>query len=66
MIFIGMLFKSYCDGYFGRDADGEKRVEAFGADWIVCRMYDGSVVFAQFQSTALMLQYVKHWQQENE
>lgn len=36
----------YCSGYFGRDSYETKRVEAVGADWVVAREEDGSVVLA--------------------
>jgi hypothetical protein len=47
---VGAVFQGYCDGYFGRDAYGEKRVEAVGFDWCVARMansYRPCLVFAE-------------------
>ena len=37
MIRIGIILHGFCDGYFGRDSYGCKRVEAIGADWLVAR-----------------------------
>lgn len=34
---VGDLLEGYCDGWFGRDSYGDKRVEAVGADWVVVR-----------------------------
>lgn len=34
---IGEILYGYCGGSFGRDSYAEKRVEAIGADWVVCR-----------------------------
>lgn len=46
-LMVGMVFKGFCNGFFGRDSYGEKRVEAFGYDWIVARE-DGKPVFCHF------------------
>jgi hypothetical protein len=48
MVRIGTVLHGYCEGHFGRDALGPKRVEAIGADWIVARMEDGGIVTATF------------------
>lgn len=45
---IGEVFTGFCNGYFGRDSYDDKRVEAFGTDWIVCRESTGTVVIAVF------------------
>jgi hypothetical protein len=42
---VGLMLYGYCDGYFG-DSYGNKRVEAFGVDWIVAREEGGTAVFA--------------------
>lgn len=39
---IGEVFIGFCEGYFGRNSYEDKRVEAFGVDWIVCREVSGS------------------------
>ena len=46
MILIGTLLYGYCGGHFGRDSYETKRVEALGADWIVCRDQYGQIHFA--------------------
>ena len=57
---VGVVFKGYCGGSFGRDAYGQKRVEAFGPDWIVCRGVkdDRALFFASFSSPAEMAKCV--------
>lgn len=45
---IGVVFKGFCNGFFGRDSYQEKRVEAFGYDWIVARDSNGSVHYCNF------------------
>lgn len=35
---IGDMLYGFCGGAFGRDSYGDKRVEAIGADWVVCRV----------------------------
>ena len=37
MLMVGDLLEGFCNGYFGRDFYGLKRVEAVGADWVVVR-----------------------------
>ena len=34
---VGDLLYGFCEGYFGRDSYGDKRVEGVGADWVVAR-----------------------------
>lgn len=49
MVRIGSVFPGPCNGYFGRNSAGPKRVEALGADWIVVRLeMDGQPLFASF------------------
>jgi hypothetical protein len=45
---IGMMLDGFCGGEFGRDSYADKRVEAFGDDWIVAREQseDAEPVFA--------------------
>ena len=64
MLAVGLVFKGYCQGYFGRDGYGDKRVEAFGADWIVVRHDDGAVNFASFKDQAEMLRLVVEFAKE--
>lgn len=37
---IGRIIHGYCNGYFGRDSYGSKRIEGEGHDWIVARGLD--------------------------
>jgi hypothetical protein len=62
-IYVGMVFEGFCQGYFGRDAHGQKRVEAFGADWIVARS-DRQLYFATFDSTDEMTRCIRRWRKE--
>lgn len=50
---IGMILYGYCGGYFGNSFD-DKRVEAFGVDWIVVREVndDAFPLFAHFSTNA--------------
>jgi len=49
---IGVIFLGFCQGYFGREAYGEKKVEAFGVDWIVVRGgVRNKLFFGTFDST---------------
>jgi hypothetical protein len=65
---VGMVFLGYCGGYFGRNAYGEKRVEAFGADWIVARggLSGKSIYCATFKSADDMRKCVEEFLKENE
>ena len=49
---IGEVLKGFCNGYFGRDSYEDKRVEAFGKDWVVCRDKEGHVHFATFDENS--------------
>jgi len=40
-VVVGTKLYGYCDGYFGTDSYGDKRVEAIGADWVVARELGG-------------------------
>src|SRR5579872_1348239 len=39
---VGQVVYGYCGGRFGRDSYSDKRVEAIGADWVVCRTTGGN------------------------
>ena len=59
---VGLVLHGYCDGYFGRNSTDDKRIEAFGADWIVARPIDGgSPGFADFEDHAQMQEMVEEW-----
>lgn len=49
-ILIGSVLYGYCGGVFGRDSYENKRVEAFGADWIICRDKKGCIHYAVFDN----------------
>lgn len=55
-IFVGTILYGYCNGYFGRDSYGPKRVEGVGEDWLVARDNIGRLYFATFANHAEMLQ----------
>lgn len=57
-IAVGKPLYGYCGGAFGRDSYRDKRIEAFGVDWIVAREEYGEVVFAEFQSEEAMRRFV--------
>lgn len=40
MIEVGTALKGFCHGAFGRDSYTDKRVEAYGADWVLVREAD--------------------------
>lgn len=60
---IGEVFTGHCDGFFGRDSYGEKRVEGSGADWIVAREADGVLCFACFVDRKEKDEYVREWRE---
>lgn len=69
MLAVGLVFKGYCGGKFGRDGYGNKRVEAFGADWIVVRWFGGSydegaLGFAVFKDQDELLRFVAEYAKE--
>lgn len=43
---IGDMLYGFCNGFFGRDSYGDKRVEAIGSDWVVARDERGRAEFA--------------------
>ena len=47
MLYVGQRLYGYCGGYFGRGSYDDKRIEAFGVDWVVAREDSGEVVFAR-------------------
>jgi hypothetical protein len=61
MILVGQMIYGYCNGYFGRDSYGPKRIEAIGAYWIVVREDDGRVNFTAFGSESEMSEYIAKW-----
>ena len=42
---VGDMLYGFCGGAFGRDVYHDKRVEAIGADWVVCRTSTGDLAF---------------------
>ena len=58
MIYIGTVLYGYCEGYFGRDSYADKRIEAFGADWIVVREESGKPDFVSFNTNEEMRMFV--------
>jgi len=61
---IGEILYGFCNGYFGRDSYQNKRVEAFGIDWVVCRDEQGYVHFAIFENNEEFWSYVERWRKE--
>jgi len=63
----GLKLYGYCDGYFGRDSYGEKRIEGYGSDWIVAReKYSEIPLMADFQSYNEMCKYLDDWSKPEE
>lgn len=58
---VGLELFGNCNGFFGGDSYGPKRVEAYGVDWIVVRDEDRRPMFASFDSTKEMCRYLKLW-----
>jgi hypothetical protein len=52
---VGATLYGYCGGYFGRDSHEDKKIEALGSDWIVCRDDEGGVHVAVFKDRDTML-----------
>ncbi len=50
MTCVGLVLYGYCGGYFGRDSYEDKRIEAFGADWLVCRDKNGAIHTTTFET----------------
>jgi len=64
---IGILLDGYCNGFFGSDSYGEKRIEGVGADWVVVREEDGEPNCAFFKSMGDRDYYISLWlEEENE
>ena len=63
---LGEVLYGFCNGFFGRDSYENKRVEAFGIDWVVCRDEDGQVHFATFEGTDKFWSYVKEWRKREQ
>ena len=61
---IGTLLNGYCNGFFGRDSYGEKRIEGSGVDWVVVREEDGKPNFASFDSLEDRNYYIDVWVKE--
>jgi len=60
---VGMMIYGFCNGYFGRDSYGPKRIEAIGEDWLVVRE-NGRPNFAAFDSHEQMMQLIEEWKHE--
>lgn len=58
---VGQFLFGFCNGYFGRDSYGRKRIEAEGADWVVVRDVNGSPCFTSFASTDTKRQLLEEW-----
>lgn len=57
---VGDVLEGFCGGHFGRDAHGDKRVEAVGADWVVARLVEpcgGSGVFLYIGEPEYLCQF---------
>lgn len=63
---VGDIFHGYCNGYFGRNGYGKKRVEGVGADWIVVRHKNGDLNFAEFRVPDDAYKLVEEWLKEVE
>lgn len=44
---VGAKIYGYCAGYFGRETDHVKKIEALGPDWVVARNSKGVPEFAE-------------------
>lgn len=40
---VGQILYGFCGGFFDSDSYDDKRIEAIGYDWIVCRSKNGEV-----------------------
>ena len=63
---IGETLYGFCNGYFGRDSYKNKRVEAVGVDWVVCRDEEGEVHFATFHGTEKFWLNIEKWRKNIE
>ena len=61
---IGTLLNGYCNGFFGGDSYGEKRVEGSGVDWVVVREENGEPNCAFFDSVGDRDYYIDLWMEE--
>lgn len=60
---VGMVFHGHCNGYFGSGSFGDKRVEAFGVDWVVVRD-DHGVSLGNFDDQNELLTLAEKWAAE--
>lgn len=60
---IGMILYGFCNGCFGHDSYGSKRIEAIGDDWLVIREKNYPN-FASFNSHEQMVQMIEEWKSE--
>lgn len=58
---VGTVFSGYCNGFFGRDSYGDKKVLAFGDDWIAARAESDYVELANFADKKERDFYVERW-----
>lgn len=69
-MYVGTVLYGYCDGFFGRDGYGGKRIEAIGADWVVVRyingLNEGCTGFCSFGDTAEMRENIERWSKPEE
>lgn len=56
---VGDVIHGFAQGGFGRDHYDCTRVEAAGADWIVCRAADGGLSFASGEEDLRFLMRVR-------
>lgn len=63
---IGQKIYSVCEGYFGRNNWQEKRIEAFGEDWIIVRDSHGQPDAAFFHSREEMEECLERWPKDDE
>ena len=58
---LGQILYGFCNGYFGRDSYGEKRIEGIGVDWIVARDEDGYPQTATFNKGEDIRKLLSTW-----
>ncbi len=68
---IGRIIYGFCNGYFGREDYRDKRIEAEGIDWIVCRVLNSDnesdeATFASFSSEEEKEKLIKKWSIKDE
>jgi hypothetical protein len=63
---VGLMLYGSCNGFFGRDSYGPKRIEALGANWVVIRDENGAPDFAYFDSPEALELYLARWSQQKE